>query len=1383
MSDSTSEFTSIGSYRIEPLKAHNWMPWKRRMQAILRDQGLEDYLTKEMGTGLSDEAKKKWVEGDAKARTWIELAISDAEMVHVIGASTAKAMWDQLCTVKEPKGRLGILATRRALYRATAEEGFNMGEHIAKLRCLQEELHIMGSTVSDEDFVMILITSLPDSWDTYTTSLLGSTSTNSKSITSQELVGILIDEARRRGEKDGTQGVAMQAKGSGKGSSGEKECYNCHKKGHLKKDCWAKGGGREGQGPKGRKRKEKANQAVEGTDLNELSFASIANATEFSKYDWILDSGSTSHICPLRDAFVNYTALTNHSIEGVGGKPVTVAGRGTVFVQFSVNGNTLKHQLRETLHVPDAPNCLYSVSRLDDGGGRVDFRDGVCELRDGKGNVIGLGTKKNRLYRLTARALLSVNEKAHFASSPKLTWDQAHRRYGHIAVSSLQKLVKSGMVEGLNVDESSIPPTSCDACTQGRMAHKPFPQEAQNRSQTAGERQLSDIFGPVRIKSIGGFTYFVSFTDDATRFSHVLFLRDKGEAFDRVTGYCAQIERRFGRYPRWLRFDNGREFVNSRMQEWATSKGITLELTAPYSSSQNGVAERFNRTHMELARSMLVARNLPSFLWDEAVSHANYLRNRAGTRALDGRTPYEAWYGRKPNVSHLREFGCDVWVLDESTGLSKLNPRAKKMVFMGFVDGSKSIRYYDASTRKIKVSRNVSFNENEAPSILDYIAVIPGSRSEGEPTTTADAGTGKSIDDSRQEPLPTPQTSNPPAPIVPQVPEEPKETRTLRTRAPIDYKLTGNPQARKPAERFAPALVSTPQPTGPVIPETDLRYTPDFESEGSSHISVNKEMAFVVGIEEIEARGKGRCFPQSVDEARASSEAKEWEEAMQKEMDNLKAMETWELVDLPPGRTAIGSRMVFSTKEDNSRRVSEYKARLVAQGFGQKPGIDYNEDGTFAPVMRFDTLRTGLALAAVHGWKMRQFDVKGAYLHARLDEEIYMRQPPGFDDGTGRVCRLLRSLYGLKQAGNLWNKELHRALEGHRFQQLRNDNCCYIRRDGDDFEVLFIWVDDMLCLATSDARLDAVERDLSSCFTIKSIGTPSRILGLQISVNALDHSISICQTAYIESLLERYGLANANPVSTPLDPNVDLDRREDDEDSKKGSTDQVTAGFPALIGSLMYLAIGTRPDIAFAVTKLAQYTSKPTSTHWTAVKRIFRYLKGTKHFALTYGGSDPDVLNDELHIFCDADWGSNRDRKSTSGYMITMAGGAIAWSSKKQNTVALSTAEAEYVSATHVAKQVLWQRSLLRELGIHTPQTSTVFTDNQAAISIAHHPEHHAKTKHIDISLHFLRDLVRKGTLDLVYINTSHNPADIFTKGLPRQAHEVHTHAIGVLGG
>jgi transposase InsO family protein len=1387
-----SEGYSSSGYRIELLKSENWMPWKRRMLAVLRDMGLEKYIDKAATppipadpsnpTKEETEAKDKWREGEAKARTRIELAIGDSEMIHISGALTARDMWDQLSMVKESKGRLGVLATRRAMYRAMAEEGFEMVTHISKLRQLQEELHIMGSLVSDEDFVMILLTSLPESWDNYTTSFMGSSS-NKPTVKSHELVAVLMEEDRRRKTRNNEySGTTLHAKTrekgrpKGDGPNRDKECYNCRKKGHVSADCWSKGGGKEGQGPKGRKGKgHKANQAEEvSTSLNDCAYmSSNGQAREISKFDWILDSGTTSHICTARDAFTEYYPTPGATLKGVGPGEVAVEGRGIVNLRFEVDGKILNHQLRNTLHVPSAPNCLLSLSRFDEAGGRSETGGGTCWLKDRDGKIVGKGYKHNRLYLLAARATLLRQERTNYASSPKLTWDQWHRRYGHIGMTALRQLEEEELVSGMEIDQSSIPSKTCEACIQAKQAHEPFPQEAKNRSTIVGERVISDVWGPARVTSIGGWKYYVSFIDDAKRYDTVLFLAKKTDTSNRIKGHVAKIKRKHGKAPQYMRVDNGTEFINAEVKKFAEEEGIIIETSAPYSPSQNGVAERFNRTLLELVRAMLIAKQLPEYLWDEAVSHATYLRNRAPTKALKGMTPYQAWTGKKPDVSHFREFGCDVWVLDETKNRSKLVPKSHKMVFVGFEEGSKGVRYWDRRTGKIKVSRNVAFNENDEPKELEIVE-LPDVEVEGENETIA---TSTPAPETSKTEITQTQVSN--TPIHTEIETRPEpEARNLRQRARVDYKQLHNPSIRQPSTRNYKTPTSPPNVTRP----TEASKAKTIEKD-KANLVMDTLWKVVLEEEEFAFRANEEDLPKNYEEAIAGDEGEKWKAAMDEEIGTLEKMGTWELKDLPADRKTVGCKWVFLRKRDEHGQIIKYKARLVAQGFSQKPGIDYSNDGTFAPVMRFETLRTLLAYSAVHNLKLRQFDVKSAYLHGRLNETIYMAQPPGYNDGSGRSCLLIRSLYGLKQAGNVWNQELNRVLAEIKFTQLRTDYCCYIKHEGDDFTILVVWVDDIVSMATTDNRNDEIEKDLKANFEIKSLGRPNLLLGMKI--DQADHIITLSQAHYIDALLEKFGLADANPTFTPMDPNVKLDYVvEEGKDEGKGKKDErITYGYATLIGSLMYLALGTRPDIAFAVNKLAQFTHDPKPMHWTAVKRIFRYLKYTRTNALTYGGDD-DLLSEDINIFCDADWASDAtDRKSISGFVITMAGGAISWSSKKQATVALSTAEAEYVAAVHVAKQVLWQRSLFRELDFDIPTTSTIFTDNQAAISISHHPEFHARTKHIDIAHHFLRDLISDGTLNTVYVNTRDNLADLFTKGLPRELHEDLTYRIGSLSG
>src|ERR1700759_1352396 len=427
----SGETVNVGgtSFRIKPLRgAENWMPWKRHMTAIFRELDLYELIIetakapepKAPNAPTAEEAKdaQAWQKKDEKARTRIELAIADSEFMHIYGAPTAREQWKQLCMVYESRGLLARLAAKRAFFRAQAEEDFDMKEWIGHLRQLHEELQATGILVPDEEFGSTLLTSLPSSWDIYTTSLMASMGEN-HAIKSHELISILIDEFnRRKGRLDlANAGTTMQARNTRENRDNRDrrprrnvECLNCKRIGHTKENCWGRGGGKEGQGPSRnsrgppRHKRDRAHQTKEddGDDIN-ASLNDVAYITcaamghEFGKRDWIFDSATTSHICPNREDFKDYQPIDG-TISGIGDSPVRVTGRGTVVLNFDVNGKTVPHTLRDVLHVPHATNCLVSVSRHDPAGCSAEFRDRGCTLKDKSGRIVGKGILKNKLY-------------------------------------------------------------------------------------------------------------------------------------------------------------------------------------------------------------------------------------------------------------------------------------------------------------------------------------------------------------------------------------------------------------------------------------------------------------------------------------------------------------------------------------------------------------------------------------------------------------------------------------------------------------------------------------------------------------------------------------------------------------------------------------------------------------------------------------------------------------------------------------------------------------------------------------------------------------------------------------------------------------------------
>ena len=496
--------------------------------------------------------------------------------------------------------------------------------------------------------------------------------------------------------------------------------------------------------------------------------------------------------------------------------------------------------------------------------------------------------------------------------------------------------------------------------------------------------------------------------------------------------------------------------------------------------------------------------------------------------------------------------------------------------------------------------------------------------------------------------------------------------------------------------------------------------------------------------------------PQTMDEALSGEHSDIWKQAADSEYDSLLENETWDLVPLPSGRKPIGSRWVFKVKYGASGDVERFKARLVAKGYAQKPGIDYEE--TFSPVVKFQSIRTLLAFAVQNDLLLHQMDVVTAFLNGTLEEDIYMEQPDGYIEQGKEdlVCKLKKSLYGLKQSSRCWNKAFTEFMKSIGFNQSAADPCIYVR----DTCIVAVYVDDLIIATKTPEEMQEVKQLLSSQFQMKDLGELHYCLGITIEQDTTEKSIGLHQKQYLLKMLKKFKLENAKPVSTPADPNVKLCK----DDGVSKSVDSTT--YQSMVGSLLYAAIATRPDISHAVAVVSKYNSNPSEAHLTAVKRILRYLKGTLDITLKYRKSDKD----EVLGYTDADYaGDVDDRHSTTGNLFLMSGAPISWFSKKQPIVTLSTAEAEYVALSTATQEAVWIRKLLSDFGVSQSQATTIMEDNQGAICLAKNPVSHSRSKHIDVRYHYIREALNDGIIDLQYCPTHDMIADTLTKPLPKQ--------------
>ena len=503
--------------------------------------------------------------------------------------------------------------------------------------------------------------------------------------------------------------------------------------------------------------------------------------------------------------------------------------------------------------------------------------------------------------------------------------------------------------------------------------------------------------------------------------------------------------------------------------------------------------------------------------------------------------------------------------------------------------------------------------------------------------------------------------------------------------------------------------------------------------------------------------------PSSYQEAMNSSKSDQWRKAIEEELDSLEKNHTWELVNLPEGKNVVGSRWVFKEKRGANGEINRHKARLVAQGYSQKQGIDF--DDTFAPVAKYNSIRTVLAVANELNLNVHQMDVKTAFLNGDLDTEIYMKQPEGFVNDPSKVCKLRKGIYGLKQAARLWNIKFDCFLKNNEYKASNADPCIYYKsvKENDQVSLMIVavYVDDVILASNNLDILKQEKKKLGNEFKMVDQGEVNFILGMSIKRDREEGILRIDQKAYLQSVLKRFGMDECKPVSSPMETGKVFEK------APKDTQPINLKDYQAAIGSLIYASIGTRPDISYSVGVLSQFMSNPVQEHWKGIKRVFRYIKGTLNHCLEFVSSKTNKI--DLSAYTDADWAGDKvSRKSTSGYVFKIGGSTITWQSKRQSVIALSSTEAEYIALSHAAQEATWLRQLLIDIGFAQATPTTVYEDNQGAICLSKNPKSNSRTKHIDIKFHYVRQAVREKMINVEYCPTDKMVADILTKSLPK---------------
>lgn len=951
--------------------------------------------------------------------------------------------------------------------------------------------------------------------------------------------------------------------------------------------------------------------------------------------------------------------------------------------------------------------------------------------------------------------------------------DVWHRRLGHPNKYSLARLLDQFP---FLCNKSLAASPTCEACQKGKHVRLPFPH---SMSFTYFPFQIihCDLWTSP-ISSISGFQYYLIILDDYTHYVWTFPIRHKSEVPTILRNFYNYVRNQFHLSIQSIQCDNGREFDNHVLRSFLSAHGVTLRLSCPYTSSQNGKAERSIRTVNDILRTLLEHASMPRSYWVEALHTATYL-NRRPCEPLQFRTPYQLLFGCSPDYQHLRTFGCLCYPNLSSITPHKLSSRSARCVFLGYPSEHKGYRCLNLDTMKIIISRHVIFDESIFP-----FATQPATASLPHTFATNPSVSGWDLVPVRRNIRRGPVA--PRSPVSTQLPPQPASPAALDASAPTVFSPVHTTACTSPSSHAA-GPVPSQQPlsdahsspmdsagTTSSLPSTSSRDVttparPTVDSTLTSSPSVFRFAHPAITQHHMTTRAKAGVFqPKKIMNLHATTSSSispipssyqttikdpHWYNAMLEEFQALMTNNTWSLVPKPAGANIVTGKWIFRHKLHSDGSLARYKARWVVRGCSQQEGIDYGE--TFSPVIKPGTIRCVLSIATTFSWPIHLLDVKNAFLHGTLTETVYAQQPSGFVDSSfpHHVCQLHKSLYGLKQAPRTWFIRFTTFLLSIGFSPSKCDSSLFILKTPSATAYLLLYVDDIILTANTPTFLSHIISKLCSQFAMSDLGPLRHFLGIQVTTTAT--GLVLSQKQYALDILARAHMSNCNPCHTPVDTNSK-------SSSSTGSLLSQPTVYRSLVGALQYLTL-TRPDISYAVQQVCLFMHAPRDTHMALLKRILRYVCGTLDYGLHIYRS-PTL---DLVAYSDADWAGCPDtRRSTSGYCVFMGDNLVAWSSKRQHTVSRSSAEAEYRGVANVVAELCWLRQLMTELSHPPRRASVVFCDNVSAMYLASNPVQHQRTKHVEIDLHFVGEKVSLGEVIVTHIPSSLQLADIFTKGL-----------------
>ena len=1307
----------------------NYQVWSIKMKMYLIAQDLWDVV--EISTSKVTDPNLR--SQNSKALSIIFLSCEDHIIRLLDPNDLAVTAWKKL---EKQYGQVGFSARHlsfQSLNSTLLSSCNNVDHFIDQFRAHVTTLSQMTANPIPQWLLLsILINNVGNQYEAWTQSVMQQVRNKTISEDSQtyldEVIASLIDEARRVGQSiELNSNSAMTAR---KGPKPKPICKHCGKI-HKSDNCWE-------MFPEKRPSARFSSSNQTSSENNQFQnqsdgIAFLSQNKDGLEKSWILDSGATQHMCNDKLQFLNLEPFST-TITTANNTKMNATGKGTVKL-MTKDGNFFT--LLNVLYVPQLASNLLSVCYATRNP-NIHFHilNGECRITFNN-KLIATAKSHESLF-----ILETARPSAHSSkTTDSLTW---HKRLGHMNSEFMAK-------EQIKSSIGNIDKYTCEVCLKNkstRIISRISPIKAKRPLQ----KIHTDLAGPITPISLGGNRYVVTFTDDFSRFSWVFLCNEKSGCFEAFKEFKKMVENEFDQKIAFLHCDNGGEYTSNEFKRFARKEGIQLQYTVPHSPEQNGVAERLNRVLFDMTRCFINdSPHINKTLWAELLKTACYLKNRLPTSSnTNFLSPYEVLYKIRPSIDHLRIIGSKCFYHMTGKIIGKLDERSNEGFLVGY-ESQNIFRVFDPKTQKVLRCRDVIIYENAKAENMQ------SQNSEIDHDTTF---TG--VIESQPKDLTTPTIQH-----ISSIPN------TSGLPAQRESTIYSSPQVPGKYQSFDTSLDELADPL----------YDPEIST---ARTFVSKCIAATSSAEQF--------LPESFEQAISCEESFEWKHSMRDEMKSITENSTWKLVPVPENkREVIQGRWVFRTKTDSNGKIAKYKSRWVVKGFQQEEGFNYTD--TFASVVKPMSYKILFNIAASLNLDIQQMDVKTAFLNSPINEEVYVEQPHGFEvdsmeednnlkidlstpnnkfskrhhtfpknkrGKSNLVCKLERALYGLKQAPRAWYDTLSAFMIKANLHPLKSDHAVFVNKARTLY--IAVYVDDILIFGSDSQEISTLKEQLHQRFNMTDLGPAHMYLGMEITRDYTSNTLSLNQQKYIQVVLNRFKMTDCNPVSTPMETGIKLSKRIDI------ATPFEKNQYQKLIGCLEYAAMATRPDITFAVHSLAQFSSNPDTIHFNAAKRILRYLKGSLNFGLVFKGNKSE--NFQLLGYSDADWaGSTHDRKSIGGYCFYLNNSLISHMSKKQKTIALSTAESETHAAIQATKEAIWLRNFLEELSFKQNQPTTILCDNQAAIALSHNPEFHSRSKHVDIQYHFLRQHVELKTVDLKYVGTEEMAADGLTKALSRYKH------------